>query len=102
MVFVLRLDTGLIYQVDPATGSPTGTTISTPIFPPRALAWDPTTDHFWTASWDSSLYEIDRSGTIIHTFSPVGLSTYGFAWDTWSPGGPFLWAWSQDDEIQPC
>lgn len=89
-------DDGLIHQADPATGAPTGVTISSPINPPRALAYDPATDHFWTASWDSNIYEIDRAGAIIHNFSPVGLSTYGFAWDQWSPGGPFLWAYSQD------
>jgi hypothetical protein len=89
-------DDGLIYQVDPATGAPTGVTIPGPNFPNRALAYDPATDHFWTANWDSNLFEIDRSGMIINAFPPVGLSTYGMAWDTWSPGGPFLWLWSQD------
>jgi uncharacterized repeat protein (TIGR01451 family) len=89
-------DNGLIYQVDPATGAPTGTTISAPLAPPRALAFDPATGHFWTANWDSSLYEIDMSGTVINSFPPIGLSTYGMAWDVFSPGGPFLWTWSQD------
>jgi uncharacterized repeat protein (TIGR01451 family) len=89
-------DDGLIHQVDPATGLPTGVTITSPIAPPRALAYDPATDHFWTANWDSNLYEIERNGTIVHSFAPVGLSTYGMAWDDWSTGGPFLWLWSQD------
>lgn len=89
-------DDGLIYQVDPTTGAPTGVTIPDPITPARALAYAPSTDHFWVANWDSTIYEIDRTGTTIHSFAPVGLSTYGLAWDPWSPGGPYLWAWSQD------
>ena len=89
-------DDGLIHEVDPATGGATGVTIPSPIVPARALAYDAATDHFWTANWDSSLYEIDRTGAIIHTFAAIGLSTYGFAWDSWSPGGPYLWAYSQD------
>ena len=89
-------DNALIYQIDPATGLGTGVTFSGVLAPPRALAYDPATDHFWTANWDSSIYEIDRSGTIINTLPAVGLSTYGMAWDSWSDGGPYLWLWSQD------
>ena len=89
-------DDGYIHQVDPATGAPTGVNIPDPVTPARALAYDPATDHFWVANWDSNLYEIDRSGALINSFTPVGLSTYGMAWDVWSPGGPFLWLWSQD------
>lgn len=89
-------DDGLIHQTDPATGAATAVTIPSPLTPARALAYVAATDHFWTASWDSTIYEIDRTGTVIHAFSPVGLSTYGFAWDGWSPGGPYLWSWSQD------
>ena len=89
-------DSGYIYQIDPATGAATGVTIPDPITPARALTYDPATDSFWTANWDSTLYNFDRTGATIGTCPAVGLSTYGMAWDTWSTGGPFLWLWSQD------
>ncbi|MBN2002566.1 MAG: carboxypeptidase regulatory-like domain-containing protein [Anaerolineae bacterium] len=82
-------------QIDPDTGMATGVTIACPTNPCRALAYDPDTDHFWTANFNSSIWEFDRTGTIIHTF-PNALSAYGMAWDSWSADGPFLWVWSQD------
>ena len=79
-----------IIQIDPNTGSPTGVTIPSPINPARALAYDPATDHFWTISFSTNLFEIDRNGTIIHSF-PNPVSSYGAGWDPYSVGGPFLW-----------
>jgi hypothetical protein len=60
------------------------------------LAYDPATQHFWTASFSSSIYEFDKTGAIINTFSNPGLSIYGMAWDEHAPDGPWLWIWSQD------
>ncbi|MCP4360705.1 MAG: S8 family serine peptidase [Chloroflexi bacterium] len=91
--YLYASDSALLEQIDPATGLATGTTIPCPISPCRAMAYDPVTDNFWTASFSSDIYEFDRTGTIISQFS-VGLAgKYGMAWD---PNGPFLWAWSQD------
>jgi hypothetical protein len=92
-------DDGQVHEFDPASGAWTGTTIPGPVSPPRALAYDPDTDHFWTANWGSDIYEFDRSGTVINTFSNA-LSAYGMAWDRWSSGGPYLWVWSQDGSPQ--
>lgn len=62
----------------------------------RALAYDPETGHFWTANFDSNIYEFDQNG-IINTYpNTQGLSIYGMAWDDVSEGGPFLWLSSQD------
>lgn len=86
-----------IDQIDPATGEWTGETIPGPIYPCRALAYDPKTDHFWTASFSSSFYEIDRDGTIINVFGNPWGAAYGFAWDD-LPGqcdGPWLWVHDQ-------
>ena len=89
-------DSPNIEQIDPATGTPTGgVTIPGPLDPNRGLAYDPATDHFWTADFSSDIYEIDRGGTIINQF-PNSLSIYGLAWDDISPDGPWLWIWSQD------
>ncbi|MCK4234141.1 carboxypeptidase regulatory-like domain-containing protein, partial [candidate division WOR-3 bacterium] len=58
-------------------------------------AYDPATDHFWIANYDSPIYEINRSGGIINTFSN-SYDIYGLAWDDISPGGPWLWVYTQD------
>ena len=84
-----------IDQIDPSTGAATGVTIPGPLNPNRGLAYDPATDHFWTANWGSDIYEIDRSGVIINQY-PNALGIYGLAWDDISPDGPWLWIWSQD------
>jgi len=67
----------------------------------RALAYDPETDHFWTANFDSSIYEISRDGIvfpdIINTYEN-DLSIFGLAWDDSSPDGPWLWVYSQNGE----
>lgn len=90
-------DDGLIHKIFPATGGEVGTFPSpVALGLARALAYDPATDHFWAANWDSTIYEFDRTGAVINTLPAVGLSTYGLAWDAYSPGGPYLWAWSQD------
>jgi hypothetical protein len=61
----------------------------------RALAYDPVTDHFWTADWNSSIYEFDRSGNITHQYSN-NYFIYGMAWDDESPDGPWLWVFAQE------
>lgn len=68
-----------------------------PLSPNRALAYDPATDHFWTANWDSGIYEFDRTGTVINQY-PFGRFIFGMAWDTLSPEGPWLWAAAQNPD----
>jgi hypothetical protein len=68
---------------------------SGPCNPNRALAYDPATDHFWTANWASNIYEFTRAGTVIGNW-PNSRSAYGMAWDDVSPDGPWLWVFSQD------
>jgi hypothetical protein len=61
----------------------------------RALAYDPTTDHFWTGNFGSNIIEMDRSGNLIWSGSPAPLtSVYGMAWDN-DPSGPWLWIFDQ-------
>jgi len=65
--------------------------------PNRALAYDPATDHFWTANFSSNIYEFDRNGVVVHSYpNTQGLSIYGMAWDDASQDGPWLWIHSQD------
>jgi len=88
--FLYASVTNMVEQIDPATGLVVGSFpgVNTPN---RALAYDPATDHFWTASFTSDLWEFDRTGAIINQF-PSAVSMYGAAWDNYSPGGPYLWA----------
>jgi len=91
-------DDGQVHQFDPVAGAWVGA-FPGPIAPPRALAYDPNTDHFWTASWDSNIYEFDRNGTIIHQWPNAYTGKYGMAWDSYSPTGPYLWVWTQDPGV---
>ncbi|MBU1651888.1 hypothetical protein KKA00_06685, partial [bacterium] len=69
--------------------------ISGPVSPCRALAYDPVTDHFWTASFSSPLYEFDRAGNVIWSGSSTLAGVYGAAWDGAAPDGPWLWLHDQ-------
>lgn len=66
--------------------------------PNRALAYDPATDHFWTANFSSDIYEFDRDGAVINQFDN-DYSIYGMAWDGISPDGPWLWVHEQDNNM---
>jgi hypothetical protein len=95
--YLYASDSAVVEQIDPATGLPTGVTIACPTNLCRALAYDPATDHFWTADFSSDIWEFDRSGAIVNTYANT-LAIYGMAWDSWSSGGPYLWVWSQDGD----
>jgi len=84
-------------QIDPATGQYTGETIPGPVNPNRALAYDPATDHFWTANFASLIYEFDRDGVVQNSFDNT-YSIYGMAWDDFSEDGPWLWTYDQTDD----
>jgi hypothetical protein len=101
------------WSVTGPAGSPTLNIHAThsgvsPVSPARALAYDPDTGHFWTASFTSSFYEFDLTGTVHNTFTNPGSSAYGFAWDDLSDDGPWLWCNSQTgsactiDQIDPA
>ncbi len=64
----------------------------------RAIAYNDDNDSFYANDWSSDIIEFDRvTGTNLSSF-PVGTysSYYGFAYDNWSDGGPYLWGFSQD------
>jgi hypothetical protein len=63
--------------------------------PNRALAYDPESDHFYTANWASEIHEFDRTGTVIGSWLN-SYSIYGMAWDDASPDGPWLWVYTQE------
>ncbi|MBN1968046.1 MAG: choice-of-anchor J domain-containing protein [Candidatus Delongbacteria bacterium] len=59
----------------------------------RHLSYASETDTFWGGNW-TSLYEFDRSGTVIQSISGVS-DAYGSAYDNWTSGGPYLWVYNQ-------
>ena len=83
--------------INPATGRKIGELpMPTSINPPlRALAWDPLTDHLWSANFRSNIIEFDRTGQTVAVY-PNNLAIYGMAWDDVSEDGPWLWVFSQD------
>ncbi len=66
-----------------------------PLNPHRGLAYDPGTDHFWVANRDSKICEITRTGQVLRQCDN-DYSTYGLAFDTLSPGSPWLWVSAQE------
>ncbi|MFO8128444.1 MAG: T9SS type A sorting domain-containing protein [Bacteroidales bacterium] len=63
----------------------------------RAIAYDDQEDAYWANNWSSDITLFSGGGTLLGSF-PVGTygSFYGFAYDPWSGGGPYLWGFSQD------
>jgi hypothetical protein len=90
--YLYASDSTIIEEIDPATGLPTGGTIPSPVSPARGLAYVPSTDTFWTASFTSSLYEVDRLGGSTAYANP-SLSIYGAAYE---PNLDLVIWWSQD------
>jgi hypothetical protein len=67
----------------------------------RFISYDPDADNgnggFWVGDWGSSsiVYLVNKNGSTIRQLTiPLG-GIAGIAYDYWSPGGPFIWAWSQ-------
>jgi len=89
--YLYASDSSNVDIINPETGLTNGS-FTGPENPNRALAYDPASNHFWTANFRSDIYEFDRSGTVITQF-PNAFAIYGMAWDDITPGGPFLWVW---------
>jgi hypothetical protein len=66
----------------------------------RGMAYDPGEDVLWASEhWDPSFYKMDKQGNVIDSWIPSGITLdaiSGLAYDNFSPGGPFLWGFSQD------
>jgi len=91
--YLYASDSYVIEQIDPTTGLTTGVTTPAPTSPARALAYDPVTDSFWTANFDSDIFNVNRNGTYYTYDNPSNLSIYGMAMDTIND---VLWTWSQE------
>ena len=94
-------NTSAIYQVDPNTKQLIST-INTSVVNCRYLTYDPTLNNnnggFWTGAYGSNITAVSMSGATLSTISSSthGLTgIYGMAFDGFSTGGPFLWAFDQ-------
>ena len=89
-IYKMKFDTAVPYLVSTITNTPVSV---------RNICYDPTADNgnggFWIGNWSTDLKLISRTGTTLATIPSTvhGLkSTYGTAYDTISPGGPYIWA----------
>lgn len=88
-------DTYVIMQIEPDNFSVEGYILK-PSGSGKGFTYDPNTDHFWLGNGNGLIYEFDRDGNEINEFiTPYDIQ--GLAWDQWSPGGPYLWAWVETD-----
>ncbi|MCD4724760.1 MAG: T9SS type A sorting domain-containing protein [Bacteroidales bacterium] len=64
----------------------------------RALAYDDDLNVFYGNCWSNAIKKFAPDGTLLDTMPLTGAygSYYGFAYDNWSSGGPYLWGFSQD------
>ncbi len=91
-----------IYKVNPVTKT-LSSTITTSVTNCRYVAYDPTLNAgaggFWTGSYASNITAVSMTGTTLSTILAAthGLGgIYGLAYDPYSTGGPYLWAFDQD------
>jgi hypothetical protein len=74
---------------------------------PIGVAFDPNANEgaggLWISSFNTDIILLDMTGTEIfripqENFSYAALDVLGLALDYWTPGGPFLWLFSQSGE----
>ncbi len=72
-------------------------TITSPIASVRAIAWDPVLNGLWICGWNDAIICVDTNGTAIpgKSIANIYAGKYGLAYDSYSPGGPFLWVFDQ-------
>jgi hypothetical protein len=83
-----------IYKMDFSAQTLEGT-ISAPSAV-RGIAYDAVNDGFWvTNGWDPPVRLISRTGTVLQTLNTTASSFSGLGWENVTPGGPYLWAYTQ-------
>ena len=100
--YLYASDEDELAKIDPADGTVVEILTKPDVVPvARGLAVNPANGHFFTANWASPIYEFNPAdGTIYNTYNN-GYSIYGLAYDDFSNGGPFLWVYSQDPDVNP-
>jgi hypothetical protein len=83
-----------IYKMDFTNHTLVGS-ISSPSVTVRNICYNPTADAFWVANWATDFNLVSRTGTVLATISAAThgqTSMYGTAYDTITPGGPYIYA----------
>ncbi|MEZ5196456.1 MAG: GEVED domain-containing protein [Bacteroidales bacterium] len=88
-----------VFEMDFTPGSEA--LVSTIIAPTaiRAIGCDDVNQFLFGNNWSTAVNIFNLSGAVQSTFAvgPVGASYYGFAFDNYSTGGPFIWGYAQID-----
>lgn len=82
----------VIYEMDFTNQTLIGTINTTASV--SEIAYDPTNDAFWVGEWNSDLVLVSRTGTTLNTIPYANINLVqmiGAAYDTVTPGGPYLW-----------
>ncbi|HEY0029253.1 MAG TPA: T9SS type A sorting domain-containing protein [Bacteroidia bacterium] len=94
-------NTSSIFKINPVTKTVIGT-ITTTVANCRYVTYDPTLNAgaggFWTGSYGSDITAVSLTGAALSTIAAAthGLTgIYGMAYDPYSTGGPYLWAYDQ-------
>ncbi len=63
----------------------------------RAIAYNEDDNIFYGNNWDSDITNFNIAGANLGSFpvGPIGASYYGFAYDNYSSGAPYLWGYAQ-------
>jgi hypothetical protein len=86
-----------IIQIDPQGAIVD--TIPTALQLARAIAYDPSLDHFWVADSISDIYSVDRDGNVyewVHNHGDSALSVTGLAWNSADVSGFPLYIFSRN------
>jgi len=95
--------TNILYRVNPTTRATVGQITMPTNITARFITYDPSAASgaggFWVGNWNTGnlhFYLVNRSGAQIGIINNTAITgVYGIAYDYWSPGGPYLWVWSQ-------
>lgn len=82
----------VIVKVDPETMEVVDFTLNTN-FSVGSMAYDGQTERFFLAN-GNYIRTISKTGQVLN-FYQTQYNIKGLAWDKWSPGGPYLWAYTQ-------
>ena len=95
-------NTTTVYRIDRTTF--TATPAFTSPIAVRGISYDAEHDAFWVANWSTDIVLVSRTGATLYT---IPASAHGFtgmsgnAYDTLSPGGPYLWIFSGGTQTDP-
>lgn len=87
---------GTLYKLDMKNKSLVES-IATEVSVIRHCTYDPKNDVFWVGNW-YNLYSINKEGKIVFTSKAYIPCVYSSAYDNVSPGGPYLWLFTQESE----